>query len=175
MSIYTTYYLNQSGHGSIGEVYRPDHFGIQRGRGLGSILGGLMRILRPLFVRGLNAIKSQAVKTGADIISDIGTKPLKQILIDRGREAKKDLTEKALNKIQTMTGTGDGIIYRGNKFAHIIQPESSRSTTPKNKRSSLLNRLKSKINSKRNKVKKKKKQKNKKDKKKSSRTLDIFT
>lgn len=100
--IYTKYYFTQSGRGEIGNVYRADFFGVQRGRGLGSILGGLIRILRPVFMRGLNVIKNQAIKTGSDILTDIGTKPFKQILKDRGREAQNELTEKTLKKLSAM-------------------------------------------------------------------------
>lgn len=174
-TIYTSYYLKQSGGGEIGNVYRSDYYGVQRGRGLGSILGGLIRILKPLFSRGLNAVKNQAIKTGTDILSDIGSKPIKDIIINRGQEAKKALTEKAIQKINAMSG--DGIIYKESGIGDFIRTPSLNNTTSKKKRASIFRDIKTKLLGKNKKSKKKKKKgnNNKRINSTKSRTLDIFS
>lgn len=177
-SIYTRYYLSQCGRGEIGDVYKPDFFGIQRGRGLGSILGGLIRVLRPLFVKGLNAVKNQALKTGSEILMDIGTKPFKQILVDRGREAQNNLKGKAVQKLKNMSGDG---IYTGSNLGSFIPTSSSHVKTSQEKKSGVLSKILSKVTKTKRKGNKKVKRKisvkqdKKKKKKNNSRTLDIFS
>lgn len=99
---YTSYYLNQSGGGLIGHIYKSPNTRIQRGRGLGSIFGGLMRFLRPLLKSGINAVKDQAIKSGIGVLQDIAAnkKPLKGILLQRGMEARDNLRDRAMKKIQ---------------------------------------------------------------------------
>ncbi len=65
--LYETYYLNQSGSGL------PIFVGYsgQRGHGLGSMLGGLVRKAMPLLQRGLKSFGKQALKTGMEIVSDV--------------------------------------------------------------------------------------------------------
>ena len=69
------YYLHQArrGHGDnrIGPIYRNLHF-IQRGHGIGSILGGLWRsFVRPLPWHGAKTVCSEALAAGQNIITDM--------------------------------------------------------------------------------------------------------
>jgi len=69
------YYLHQAGRGhvdnGIGPIYSNPHF-IQRGHGIGSILGGLWRsFVRPLLWHGAKTVGSEALAAGRNIITDM--------------------------------------------------------------------------------------------------------
>lgn len=167
VNAYTTYYLNQSGGGLIGNIYKSPYLGIQRGRGLGSIFGGLLRFLKPIFKSGLSAVKDQAIKTGINVLQDIGTtsKPIKNILYDRGLEARDNLKDKAMRKIKnTIKGKG---INSGKPKKKIIR-QSDFKKDGSFQKNNILRKIISKAS-------KTKKNSNKKKKNIKERTLDIFT
>lgn len=58
---------------SIGPMYHAG-FRMQRGNGIGSFLGGLFRIVRPLFVKSARAIGREALNTGSSILADMAVK-----------------------------------------------------------------------------------------------------
>jgi hypothetical protein len=97
MDRYTLYYVNQSGGGEIGPVYR-DSFGVQRGNGIGSFFRGLFRFVKPLLYSGGKAVGKEALKTGSHIITDILNKepeqPVGNIFKNRFSEANGNLEEK---------------------------------------------------------------------------------
>lgn len=102
---YLNYYKAQVGGGvaDFGPIF---HARSQRGRGLGSIFSGLLRYLKPVFFSGLNAIKNEAIRTGSDILQNLGTAPLSKLIRDKGLEGVQNLTDKAMNKIKQMSGSG---------------------------------------------------------------------
>jgi hypothetical protein len=59
MDRYTRYYVNQSGGGEIGPVYRAS-FRAQRGNGIGSFFRGLFRFVKPLFNSVAKAVGKKA-------------------------------------------------------------------------------------------------------------------
>ena len=61
--VYKNYYLNQAGHGI--PVYRGA--GLQRGHGLGSILGGLLRSAAPLMKSAAKTIGREALNFGVGL------------------------------------------------------------------------------------------------------------
>lgn len=160
-SVYTSYYMNQCGGGEIGRLYVPDFLGVQRGSGLGSIFGGLIRFLKPLFMKGLSALGTQAVKTGTEILSDIGTKPIKDILITRGLQAKQEIQNKLKNKFHKMTGEGIYTRSQEKRASPLISSE------PTGCKKSFLHKIKPLIRKKKRKLKKVKATK--------ERHLDIFS
>ena len=105
---YTRYYVNQSGGGDIGPVYRAS-FRMQRGNGIGSFFRGLFRFVKPLLYSGAKAVGKEALKTGSNIITDILNKepeqPVGNIFKTRFSEAKGNLED----KIKKMTGSGLGL------------------------------------------------------------------
>jgi len=118
---YVDYFLSQQQGGSIddiGQLYKSKRinqtgFGlgyspilIQNGHGIGNFLYGLYRMLNPLIVSGMNAIKSEAFNTGKNILSDIGKKSLKNIITEHGSQAIQNLKLKAENKVSNMQGKG---------------------------------------------------------------------
>ena len=64
--VYKNYYINQAGHGI--PVYRGS--GIQRGHGLGSILGGLLRSAAPLMKSAAKTIGREALNFGVGLAKD---------------------------------------------------------------------------------------------------------
>jgi len=78
------YYRRQPGHGreDIGPIYSTPPI-VQRGHGLGSILTGLFRTLRPIVwsssksmgKEALKALGREALRTGTNIIRDIAENP----------------------------------------------------------------------------------------------------
>jgi hypothetical protein len=61
MDRYTRYYVNQSGGGEIGPVYRAS-IRVQRGNGIGSFFKGLFRFVKPLLHSGAKAVGKEALK-----------------------------------------------------------------------------------------------------------------
>ena len=78
------YYRRQAGRGreDIGSIYSTPPF-VQRWHGLGSILRGQFRTLRPILWSGaksigketLKALEREALRTGTNIIRDIAENP----------------------------------------------------------------------------------------------------
>jgi len=62
---YKSYYLQQSGRGNV--FTGPT---LQRGYGLGGVLGGLMRAATPLLKQGMKAVGKQALSTGIGLLGD---------------------------------------------------------------------------------------------------------
>lgn len=107
---YTKYYLLQAGGGmsDIGHLYIQPHI-LQSGSGIGSIFSGLFKFLSPMISSGLNEIKNQSLKTGAAILHDARTKPLKEVLKEQGKRAVQDLAYKGLEKLaQNKSQEGKG-------------------------------------------------------------------
>lgn len=71
------YYLHQAGrgaeYGSVGPIYALPPF-VQRGHGLGDILGGLWRVVRPLLWSGAKTLGKETMRTGGRILADIADK-----------------------------------------------------------------------------------------------------
>jgi hypothetical protein len=71
MDRYTQYYVNQSGGGGIGSVYKAS-FRVLMGHGIGSFFRGLFRFVKPLLYSGVKAVGKEALKTGSNILTDQG-------------------------------------------------------------------------------------------------------
>lgn len=88
------YSRNQKGEGFVGLPY-------QRGGGLGSIFRGIFRALLPIAKSAGKTIGRQALRTGAEIASDVlSGSNLKDSVKRRGRAAAATLATKAAKKIQ---------------------------------------------------------------------------
>lgn len=107
-SVYVKYYSNQIGGrgANFGNLYRVSTK-VQKGRGIGSIFSGLFRFLKPHLLSGLNAVKDEALRVGGEIMQNIGQKPIKELLREKGVEGLHNLTAKAVDKMKkTMAGGG---------------------------------------------------------------------
>ena len=109
MNPLTRYYIHQAGGGGsagrVGPIYSVPPF-VQRGHGLGSLLGGLFRSIRPLFFSGLRtagkALGREALRTGGKILTDIADNPqtgIKEIISKHVQSTVQNLGSK-------MTGRG---------------------------------------------------------------------
>lgn len=177
---YTKYYLIQSGGGglsNIGSVYHQPQF-IQHGRGLGSFFGGLARYLKPLFMHGLNAIRKEALNTGAEILSEIGTRPIHEIFREKTKVAVKNLQDKAINHIRSNM-QGAGISSGINRFKKYncgsLADVNSNITKLLKSNKKTKQKHKKKIASVKKNIKKSNTKTKKKKKSVEQRTLDIFS
>lgn len=140
MDYYDTYFDMQTGsgartgYGGISHVYigSPN----QRGHGIGSFLGGLFRRIIPLLKQGAKAVGKEALRSGANMASDIvsaGIQP-REAFRTRLRESGRNLKRKAEEKIDSlMKGSG----YKGgkiNKLMHSIAESAPRRSSVKRKR-----------------------------------------
>lgn len=108
MERYTDHYLNQAGGGT--SAYDSSYVvsSGQRGQGIGSYLGGLMRRALPLIKKGSKTVGREAVRFGVRAAKDhmIDKVPLDDAIASSARESRAHLKRKALKKIATMIGGG---------------------------------------------------------------------
>lgn len=165
---YIQYYTVQTGTGlkDIGPLYHNLRF-IQHGSGFGSFFGSLYRFLKPLIYSGMDALQHQAVKTGTNILSELGSRPFNEIISDHGKKATEELKSKFKKKFQS----GSGLIFSG---------AAVRNSLKKKKKSIKINKKQKNIKGKKN-IKtrqsnsKRKKVNTHKKKKLETRVLDIFS
>jgi len=111
MNPLVVYYRKQAGRGreDIGPIYSIPPF-VQRGHGIGSVLAGLFRTLRPVLWTGaksmgketLTALGREALRTGCKILTDIAENPqteTKDII-------SKHVTDSSQNIIKNLRGGG---------------------------------------------------------------------
>lgn len=99
--VYTEYYLTQAGSG-FGGVYTSGLY--QKGHGIGSFLGGLFRCVFALLKSGSSALGSELLKSGVNIISDIGkNETVESTIKKRGKETINNLSKLVIDK---MFGSG---------------------------------------------------------------------
>ncbi len=112
--VYVNYYRQQAGRQTGGNSYEED-FGdllklpriYQRGHGVGAVFGTLWKFLQPLLSAGTNFLKNELVDTGADVLKGIiEQKPVKDVLINRSVNLVDKLRDKAVNKLNTISGSG---------------------------------------------------------------------
>jgi hypothetical protein len=106
------YYRKQAGRGreDIGPIYSIPPF-VQRGHGIGSVLTGLFRTLRPILWSGaktmgketLKALGREALRTGGKILTDIAEKTPQTETRDI---ISKHVTDSTQNIIKKLRGGG---------------------------------------------------------------------
>ena len=80
---------------------------VQRGYGLGGLLRGLFRTAVPLLKQGAKAVGKTALKTGAQIASDVlQGGDIKSSVRNRTSQARQNLRKKAKQKALRMIGGG---------------------------------------------------------------------
>lgn len=104
VSVYTRYYLQQSGHGSDNRFGAPyiSPLVLQRGYGLGGIFSTVARYLTPIF----GALKDTVFTAGKNVLHDIGRKPLNDILMEQGKLAASTLTDRSAKQMHEWIGAG---------------------------------------------------------------------
>lgn len=101
-SRYTQYYQTGGSLRDIGPIYRgPEtYYRNQKGEGIGDFFATAYRFLNPLLQSGLSVLGSQAIRSGTNILSDLGKKDLGTIVREQGEQAIKNLSDKAIDKIK---------------------------------------------------------------------------
>jgi hypothetical protein len=108
MDPYTAYYLRQAKSGFSGSQYRQ-----QSGRGLGRFLMSIIRSVSPWMKSGFRALGNELLSTGAGILTDtVKQVPTNESFKNRIRELGNNLTERAVNKVGSMTGGGRRVYKR---------------------------------------------------------------
>lgn len=106
-SRYTQYYQSGGSLRDIGQIYKgPEsyYYRNQRGEGIGDFFATAYRFLNPLLQSGLSVLGNQAIRSGTNILSDLGKKDLGTIVREQGEQAIKNLSEKAIDKIKRSGG-----------------------------------------------------------------------
>lgn len=151
--VYLKYYQNQAGNGieDIGNLYHISPRFHQRGRGgIGSFFSGIYRYIKPLISSGLKAIKKQSIKTGVNILKDLGEKPIRDILINEGQSAVDALAQKGIRKLQKLQdgeGTSHSFTFKTKKnikrelpiLRHQLHPPIKKRRINSRKKGSKLN------------------------------------
>ena len=105
-SAYDQYYAAQSGTGlSSNGFYKGVSY--QKGKGIGSFLGGLFRSAIPLFRSGARAFGQEALRAGVGLVNDLAEdRNLREALKRRAGDAGLGLLARAEKKIKEMSGGG---------------------------------------------------------------------
>lgn len=136
MSHYIQYYSDQAGGGGgVKNVFAGSTF--QRGSGIGSFLGGLLRKIVPYLASGAKAVGKEAARAGVNVLDDVVNKRVnfKEAVSTRAKESGRNLKRKAAEKLSTMM-KGDGYKSRAPKRARQSKKKRARARTTVNSRSS---------------------------------------
>lgn len=101
---YENYYLNQCGYGSpvFGGVR------VQKGHGLGNILGGIFRAAMPLIKSGAKSLGKKALQTGYKVAGDVV----------RGENIKQSVKKRSMETL--------GIVQQPRKRVRVGTPKRGR-------------------------------------------------
>ena len=108
---YVRYYLNQQqDHGMSvfrGSPWQMGHG--QMGYGIGGLFRSLARSIMPMAKSGARALGNIALNSGKNFVGDVlAGKNVKEAAKARAKEAASTAKNEAINKLQTMTQTGNG-------------------------------------------------------------------
>ena len=105
--LYDNYYKKQVGHGL------PVYVGGMKGRGLGSVLSGLLRTAVPLLKKGGKALLKEGVRSGLGVAQDIlSGKNIKSALKGRAKGGGKRLLNKAIGQFNAPAPPGEPAVRR---------------------------------------------------------------
>ncbi|GFS29128.1 uncharacterized protein F54H12.2 [Trichonephila inaurata madagascariensis] len=117
------YYIHQSGSGLGYYQGTP----LQKGYGFGGLFRSLFRAAVPLFKSGAKAVGKQLFHSGVDVLNDISKGDNFKVATQRRlKEAGRNLTEKASNKVKTMIGSGRRNKKRKQSKNNIIRRKSKK-------------------------------------------------
>ena len=155
-------YYQQQARSGVGTVFTPK----QRGHGIGNFFGSIFRTVVPYLKSGFSAIKDELLKGGIGLLSDaVHQVPIKQSLGNRMRDFGNNLTDRAVNKVTSMSGSG-GIRKRA--------APSRRQSSAKRPRVRRSAKSRRKVSKKRKSKRPTKKRTSRKGKKRVQRKKDIF-
>lgn len=138
MSHYERYFNRyQTGRGinDIGPVYRATHH-IQRGRGLSGILSTIIKYISPFLLSSTKAIGQEALRSGSEILQNLGNKPIADLIKGEAMRSGKSLADRTGRTLKKMSDemSGEGIKRKKVKMTRLINSLERLSTTPSRKR-----------------------------------------
>lgn len=107
-------YLLQTGGGltDLGQVYRGNSWGAyQRGRGLGDFFSSVYRMIQPYLASGAKAITTELARGGAEVLGNLGSQPISELMRQQRDKSLQNLATKASNKLKRVS-IGSGIKRR---------------------------------------------------------------
>lgn len=108
-------------HPKVGNLYTTSRK-VQRGRGLSDAFGSLFKFLSPYLVRSGRALGNEALRSGSEILAQLGTKPLGDILKKQVLSSAQRLSERANRSLKrTMGQTGEGINRKRRRRTGVIK------------------------------------------------------
>ncbi|GFY59861.1 uncharacterized protein TNIN_301951 [Trichonephila inaurata madagascariensis] len=120
------YHIHQSGSGLGYYQGTP----LRNCYGFGGLLRSLFRAAVPLFKSGVKAVGKQLFHSGVDVLNEISKgNNFKVATQHRLKEAGRNLTEKASNKVKTMIGSGRRHKKRKQSKNNIIRCKSKKVET----------------------------------------------
>ncbi|GFX55677.1 uncharacterized protein TNCV_269651 [Trichonephila clavipes] len=120
------YYIYQSGSG-LGYCQGTP---LQKGYGFGGLFRSLFRAAVPLFKSGAKAVGKQLFHSGVDELNDISKSDNFKVATQRRlKEADRNWTEKASNKVKTMIVSGRRNKKRKQSKNNIIRRKSKKVKT----------------------------------------------
>lgn len=129
MSHYIQYYSDQAGGGGgVKNVFAGSTF--QRGSGIGSFLGGLLRKIVPYLASGAKAVGKEAARAGVNVLDDVVNNRVnfKEAVSTRAKESGRNLKRKAAEKLSTLM-RGNGYKSRAPKRARQSKKKRARVRT----------------------------------------------
>src|SRR5690349_20408018 len=107
------YTQHGSGIGEIGHLYKSSSH-IQRGRGLSNVFSGILRFLSPYLIKSGKAIGEEALRSGTEIVVNLGTDSLGNLFKKQGVKSAANLSEKVGNELKRVGSqmNGEGIKRR---------------------------------------------------------------
>jgi hypothetical protein len=108
----------------------------QNGHGLGQVFKSLWSILSPYLISSGKAIGSEALKSGSEILSKLGSQPVRELVKRQSEESLKALLRKTENKLKSMRDqSGEGINRKRIKLDNTINSLFAVKLRPVKKRS----------------------------------------
>jgi hypothetical protein len=126
---------DQFGGSGFGPVLKV-RYHRQNGHGLGQVFKSLWSILSPYLISSGKAIGSEALKSGSEILSKLGSQPVRELVKRQSEESLKALLRKTENKLKSMRDqSGEGINRKRIKLDNTINSLFAVKLRPAKKRS----------------------------------------
>jgi hypothetical protein len=97
------------------------------------VFSGIIKFLSPYLLSSTKALGKEVLRSGSELLSDLGTQPISKLLQHQGKKSAKNLADKATAGLKRMSGdimTGDGIKRRKANVDSVIRGLINQQKTP---------------------------------------------